>query len=164
MRLLPSLLNWAHGRLPRQARQRFDTEDLVQEAALAALTRFSSREEPLGNVEGYLRRSIRNRIVDEVRHARRLGVHAAHADHEPPDPSPLPVEAIVESEERRRFRAALAQLNEDDQHLIVGRIELGLSWRHLARATGRSSADAARVAAKSAVLRLARATATRTIA
>src|SRR6187402_3509845 len=38
-RCLPSLRRWAHGRLPSAARGAFDTEDIVQDAALHALRR-----------------------------------------------------------------------------------------------------------------------------
>jgi RNA polymerase sigma-70 factor (ECF subfamily) len=121
-RALPSVLAWAHGRLPRGARRRLDTGDLVQEAAIGAMRRLGA---------GELERQARDR-------------------------RPSPLDSVIESEERRRFRDALARLGEDERMLVVGRVTLELSYEQLAAATGRPTADAARVATRRAVLRIAR--------
>ena len=67
-RCLPSLRRWAHGRLPSAARGAFDTEDIVQDAALHALRRLDVFEpRHVGAMQAYLRQSVINRIRDEVR-------------------------------------------------------------------------------------------------
>lgn len=155
-RLLPALVAWAHGRLPRHARRRNDTWDLVQDACTGAITHLSELEarEP-AQVDFYLRQSIRNRILDEVRRAARGEVASAEG-LAIPDPRPSPRDEAIESDERRRYRQALLRLDEDDQQLVVGRVELRLSYEELARATGRDSTEAVRGAARRAMFRLAR--------
>lgn len=154
-RLLPGLVEWAHGRLPRHARRRSDTLDLVQDACTGAITHLQDLDsrDP-AQVDFYLRRSIRNRILDEVRRAGR-GEVVSSEGLAVEDPRPTPHEEAVESDERRRYRRALLRLQDDDQQLVVGRVELKLSYEELARATGRESAEATRCAVRRAMLRLA---------
>jgi DNA-directed RNA polymerase specialized sigma24 family protein len=54
-----------------------------------------------------------------------------------------------------RQRAAFARLNHADQQLIVARLVLRCSYDQIALVTGRSSAEAAHTATRSALLRLA---------
>lgn len=156
-RLIPALARWAHGRLPRRARRRGDTMDLVQDACAGAIANLPDLDgrDP-AQVDFYLRQSIRNRIRDEVRRAR-LGEIGSSEGLALPDPGPSPLEEVLESEQRRRYRRALLGLDSDDQQLVIGRVELKLRYEELARATGRTSAEAARCATRRAMLRLARA-------
>lgn len=156
VRLLPMLGRWAHGRLPRHARRRCDTEDLVQDACSGAITHLVDLDErDPSQVDFYLKQSIRNRIRDEVRRAK-IGETASSERLTVADPRPSPLDEILESDERRRFRAALLALDADDQQLVVGRVELHMSYAELARATGRDSDEATRCAARRAMFRLAR--------
>ncbi len=154
-RLLPGLVAWAHGRLPRHARRRSDTWDLVQDACTGAITHLADLDarDP-AQVDFYLRQSIRNRILDEVRRAGR-GEVVSTEGIAVTDPRPTPHDDAVESDERRRYRLALLRLEDDDQQLIVGRVELRLSYEALARATGRDSVETTRGATRRAMLRLA---------
>jgi RNA polymerase sigma-70 factor (ECF subfamily) len=72
-------------------------------------------------------------------------------------PRRSPLADAIGEENALRYREALARLDADEQELIVGRIELGYSYEQLALASGRSSPDAARMAVKRALLRLAEA-------
>lgn len=155
-RLLPLLMRWTHRRLPRYARRRMDSGDLVQEAILGVLTHRAEIDlESPAALQRYLQQSIRNRIRDEIRRAK-IGETENSVGPLPADSYPSPLEAAMSSEDRVRYRAALLRLDADDQQLVVGRVELGLSYEDLALATRRPSADAARVAARRAVLRLAK--------
>jgi len=157
-RVLPPLVEWAHGRLPKRARRRMETADLVQEAAIGALEHMDPQDLECGAaVDAYLRASIRNRIVDEIRRAGKVEVADVDSGERAADREPSPLDRAVDSEERHRFRTALAGLDEDDQLLIVGRVDLDLDYDDLAVATGRPSPDAARMATRRAVMRLARA-------
>ena len=154
-RLLPALLQWAHGRLPRWARRRVDTEDLVQEG-FVNLFRHLGHIEPRRRhaLRAYLQESIRNRIRDEIRRAGQVEVN----DGPTPDLRDVgrsPLDRAVARENSSRYRVALTRLEENEQELIVGRIELSLSYEQLALATGRPSPDAARVAVRRALLHLA---------
>ncbi|MCI0657603.1 MAG: sigma-70 family RNA polymerase sigma factor, partial [Acidobacteria bacterium] len=70
-RYLPILRRWAHGRLPRGARQRLETDDLVQNTLIRAFNRlkeFEPRRE--GAFLAYLCRILMNQIRDEIRRAK----------------------------------------------------------------------------------------------
>ena len=67
-RYRPRLRRWASGRLPAQARDLTDTEDLIQDVMLRAfrnLPSFEQRSE--WAFQAYLRRAVTNRIRDEIR-------------------------------------------------------------------------------------------------
>lgn len=106
-------------------------------------------------VDSYLRRSILNRVRDEVRR-RALGEVENGTDDSRIDLALTPAEALLESEERRLFRQGLARLSPGDQALIIGRVELRMTCAELAAELGAASPDAVRMAAKAAVLRLGR--------
>jgi RNA polymerase sigma-70 factor (ECF subfamily) len=154
-RLLPDVTRWARGRLPAWARARMDTDDLVQEA-FGAIFRRLDRFEPRRRqaIRAYLKQSIRNRIRDEVRRAGKVEVPAgARVDRESPQTSPL--DRAITAENRRRYLDALDRLSEQDRELVVGRIELDFTYDQLAVATSKPTADAARVAVRRALIRLA---------
>ncbi|MEZ5314034.1 MAG: sigma-70 family RNA polymerase sigma factor [Thermoanaerobaculia bacterium] len=154
--LLPFFRRWAHGRLPPFARRRMDTGDVVQEAVLGALRNLGEIDlaEPEA-LRRYLVAAIQNRIRDEVRRAR-LGEVANSGSPSSPDHGPSPLDEVLEDEHRRSYRRALLRLSDGDRQVLVGRVELHLTYRELAIATGRPSADAARNAARRAALRLGR--------
>ncbi|MEO8196609.1 MAG: sigma-70 family RNA polymerase sigma factor [Thermoanaerobaculia bacterium] len=153
--LLPYFERWTHGRLPRYARRRMDTGDVVQEAIVGVLRNLGEIDtaDPEA-LRKYLIVAIRNRICDEVRRASHGEVANIHFN--PADSRPSPLEDAIDAENRRLYREALLGLDEDDQTLLVGRIDLGLSFEELALVSGRNSPDAARVATRRAALRLAR--------
>ena len=64
----------------------------------------------------------------------------------PNDPGMSPIEASIGEEAIARFNRALAKLTEEERELIIARVELGMSWREIAIAHGKPSADAARMA------------------
>jgi RNA polymerase sigma-70 factor (ECF subfamily) len=154
-RLLPSVQRWARGRLPRWARRRLDTADLVQEAFVNLFGHLRHIEPKRRHaLRAYLRQSIRNRIRDEIRRAGMVEC-SDQTSSGWLDPTTSPLDRAIEAENAARYRAALGRLAAGEQELIVGRIELGCSYEQLALATGRASADAARVAVRRALLHLA---------
>lgn len=155
-RLLPSVERWARGRLPGWARRRMDTADLVQEAFLNLFHR-RPRVEPRREraLRAYLLASIQNRIRDEIRRAGLVEVSAPLAELAATGREASPLEQAVAQQEEERFRAALSRLSPSDQALIVGRLDLGYSYEQLALALKKRSPDAARVAVRRALLRLA---------
>lgn len=155
-RLLPSLNRWARGRLPVWARHGNDTADLVQDAVLRVLPRLG-RFEPRRRkaLRAYLQMSVRNRIRDEIR---RAGVRdAGEGQIAAPSSTPSPFEVLAEEQQRRRYLEGLERLPPPDRELIVARVELGWSYEQIAFVTGRKSPDAARMAIKRAIQRLAEA-------
>jgi RNA polymerase sigma-70 factor (ECF subfamily) len=154
-RLLPSLRRWAHGRLQRGARGLLETADLVQQAMVGAL-RHIDRFEPRRRdaLGAYLRQAIRNRIKDE---ARRSGRRPPHVSVDAIDVSggESPLAQLLSAEQEQRFHRALDSLRPEERELVVARLELGYSYAQITVATGRPSADAARMALRRALLRLA---------
>lgn len=156
-RYLPRMQRWASGRMPIWARDVADTDDIVQEAVLrtfARLDTFEARRE--GSLQAYLRQAVLNRIRDELRRAA-SHTPAIEIDPHSPDPGASPFEHAVGSEMAERYEAALGSLSEDDREAIVARIELGGTYEEVALATGKPTADAARMAVGRALLRLAEA-------
>jgi RNA polymerase sigma factor (sigma-70 family) len=152
-RYLPPLQRWAHGRIPRWARNAVDTADVVQDTVLQTLRNLGSFEpQREGALLGYLRRSLLNRIRDRFRYAARHPT--TELSETAPDGGASPLEFAIEEEDRRRYEAALSRLTPSDRDAIVGRIELGYSYEQLALILKKPTPGAARVAIRRALLRL----------
>ena len=153
----PRLRRWATGRLPGHARHIDDTEDIVQDVLAQALRNvesFEHRQE--GAFHSYLRTAVLNRIRNRVRHAgvRDRAEEPVAEGYRPPR---SPLEDVIGIEALERYEAALATLSEADRELIVARVEMDCSYEELADMTDRPSANAARMACKRALMRLAQA-------
>jgi RNA polymerase sigma-70 factor, ECF subfamily len=153
-RCLPPLKRWAHGRLPAVARARLDTSDLVQEAALHALSRLDQFEpRHVGAMQAYLRQSVINRIRDELR---RIGRQPEPVelpeDHAADLTSPL--ETAIKREAYAHYREALSKLSSKDREMVVARIEVQWSLAEIAHRFGLSTVNAARMAVGRAVRKL----------
>ena len=149
------LCRWAHGRLPASARSMSETQDLVQDAILRVLRHLETFEpERPGALHAYLRKAVLNRILDELRAARR-GPAGVELDDSLPSIQPSPYEMAVKQEDREIFEAALEELREEDRELIIARVEWGLDYDDIAAALGKPTANAARVGVRRAVLKLA---------
>jgi RNA polymerase sigma factor (sigma-70 family) len=154
-RVAPKLRRWARGRLPRWARRGEDTVDVVQDALLGVLGHLDHFEPRRSRaLEAYLKQAVRNRVRDLVRRHERRGADAV-LDSDPPAPSRSPLDEMMEADRARRFSRACASLTEGERELVVARLELGYSYEQIALVTGRNSADAARMALKRAIVRLA---------
>jgi RNA polymerase sigma-70 factor (ECF subfamily) len=154
-RFLPALRRWASGRLPRWSRDLMDTDDLVQETVLRAVNRidrFESRHE--GALQAYLRQAIVNRIRDEIRRGKRSPAETP-LDDNAADRGASPLELAIGVEALERYETALARLRPEEREAIVARIEMDGSYQEVARALGKPSADAARMAVSRALLHLA---------
>lgn len=154
-RFLPLLRQWAHGRLPRAARDLHETEDLVQLALMRALRQIAHFEcEGPGSFLAYLRQILLNQVRDEVRRLMRRP-ESAEIDTEMADTElPSPVEQLVGQERLRAYEAALASLPKRQQGLIVMRLEFGMSYPEIASEVG-STPDAVRVMVARALVQLA---------
>jgi RNA polymerase sigma-70 factor (ECF subfamily) len=154
-RYLPSLRRWASGRLPRWTRDLMDTDDLVQETVVRAvkrMDRFESRHE--GALQAYLRQAVVNRIRDEVRRAKRAPASEV-LDDNAADIGASPLEDAIGAQALQRYEAALGRLRPEEREAIVARVEMEGSYADVARALGKPSPDAARMAVTRALLRLA---------
>ena len=152
-RHMPRLRQWASGRLPRWARDVSDTPDLVQETLLQTLRKIDGFEPAHeGALQAYLRQAVMNRIRDEIRKRQRRPLADMPPDVETSEPSPL--EQAIGRQTVERYEAALGRMRDEDREILIGRIELGLTYEELAEAVGKPSAEAARKAAQRALVRL----------
>lgn len=155
-RYLPRLQRWASGRLPRWARDIADTQDLVQETlfqTFKGIEKFEPRGD--GALQAYLRQAILNRIREELRRAKRRPP-SSELDSQAAADSRSPLEQAIGQEALERYERALATLRRDDRELIVARIELGYTNQEIADLLGKPTANAARMAAERAIVRLAK--------
>ena len=155
-RCMPPLRRWAAGRLPRWARDATDTHDLVQDAVVRTLRHVEDIDaSSVGGVEAYLRQAVLNGIRDQIRRVgRRVPHDTLPDDRASADASPL--EEAIGAEALQRYEAALARLDAIERGAIIARVELGYSYEEVASAVGRPSPEAARLAVRRALLRLAR--------
>lgn len=155
-RYAPSLRRWARGRLPRVGRGLVDTSDLVQDAlwhTMVRLARFEPRH--TNALRAYLRRAVENRIRDEMRRAlRRPTMVVLDESVQAGDSARSPLQQVIDNETWARYRAGLKRLTPRERRMIVGRAELGYSFRQLALVEGQSSPDAARMALRRALIKL----------
>ena len=153
----PELRQWARGRLPRWARSVADTTDVVQDVLLRTFRRIERFEDRgRGALRGYLRRSVMNRIQDEMRKVvRRPTGPLEDRLFDLPGEQPTPFDSAVDAQRVRHYKAALATLSEEERLLVAGRIELGFNYDQLALIGGRATPEAARQAVRRAVKKLA---------
>ena len=93
-----------------------------------------------------------------MRTVARRPVDALDADErelEIPGQDPSPFDQAVLGERERHYKLTLETLTEEERHLIVGRLELGYNYEQLALITNRPTPEAARLAVRRAVTKLA---------
>jgi RNA polymerase sigma-70 factor (ECF subfamily) len=146
----------SRGRLPPWARDGIDTSDVVQDALHQTFARLESFESKHARaLQGYLLRAVENRIHDQSRRAmRRLNVIMPDASALLSDSAAPQHQQFVNDETRKRYASGLERLTDRDRRLIVGRAELGYSYRQIAFVEGLSSEAVARKALARALRRL----------
>jgi RNA polymerase sigma-70 factor (ECF subfamily) len=155
-RYVPALQRWAHGRLPRWARDLADTEDMVQDTVFRTLQNLETFEHRGdGALQAYLRQAVMNRIRDEIRRAGRRPVIDEIDERLPDEDGMSPLEATLGVRALERYEAALQRLRPAEREMVVARIEMGFSYPEIAVMLGRPSADAVRAAVARALVRLA---------
>ena len=120
-RCLPSLLRWAHGRLPVNARDANETADVVQEAVISTLRQlghFEARRE--GALQAYLRTAVARRIIDLIRRRQRQPEPTEVPD-DLADDGTSPLDRAIGAENTARYEAALQRFSDVDREAIVCR-------------------------------------------
>jgi RNA polymerase sigma factor (sigma-70 family) len=154
-RHLGPLRRFVSGRLPRWARDLADTDDLVQDTLLRTFRRIEDFDvRGVGALQAYLRQAVMNRLRDELRRRARAPVLV--------DGGPLdleaagsPLEDAIGQEAFERYQAALTRLRPEEREAIIARVEMGYSYAELAEILAKPTPDAARKAARRALIRLA---------
>ena len=155
-RYWPRLVRWAHGRLPRGARDLNDTTDLVQDTLIGALNRLQEFvPDHDGALQAYLRAAILNRIRSLAGRALRRGEKVT-LESLLADRAPSPLEEAIGRESLESYERALHRLRPDDRSAIVLRVELDLPYGEIAPQLGKPSSVAARMAVSRALVRLAK--------
>jgi RNA polymerase sigma factor (sigma-70 family) len=128
----------------------------VQETVFQTFKRIE-RFEPRGEgaLQAYLRQSVLNRIREELRRVKRQPARGELDPHMKHD-GRSPVEEAIGQEALDRYERALAALKPEDRELVVAKIELGYTNQEVASLLGKPSANAARMAAERAIVRLAK--------
>jgi RNA polymerase sigma-70 factor (ECF subfamily) len=154
-RHLAPLRRYVSGRLPHWARDLADTDDLVQDTLLRTFSRMDRFEvRGVGALQAYLRRAVMNRLRDELRRKGRAPALVNLEELELMGPG-SPLEEAIGADAAARYVAALARLEPEEREAIIGRVEMEYSYADLADVLGKPTADAARKAARRALLRLA---------
>ena len=154
-RHLKPLQRWASGRLPKWARDLADTDDLVQETLAQTFKRIEDFEpRRVGALQAYLRQAVLNRIRNELRRKGRQP-HATDLDGIDVESVESPLEQAIGREAVEHYEAALQRLTAEEREAIIARVEMGYSYEELAEALGKPTAEAARKAARRALVRLA---------
>ena len=144
-RYLTVLRRWAHGRLPRAARDLVDTDDLVQSAVARALLRLNSFEPRReGAFLAYLRQILLNQIRDHARRAKRRPQHESLSENLHAG-SRSPLEEVIGREGLDRYESALDRLTEGQRQAVILRLEMGFRYREIAEAIGSPTPSAARL-------------------
>ena len=152
--LLP-LRAWARGRLPAQARDVMDTDDLVQDTLLRTLRHLEGFvPDGDGAFLAYMRRTLLNRIKDQIRQLRRRPGRETLQDVYA-DQNPSPLEMAIGKETLAKYDEAMLTLSEQHQEAVMLRVEMGFSYEEIARSLGSRSANAARMTVARALVRLA---------
>ena len=153
-RYRPRLERWAGGRLPAYARSLLDTGDLVQETLVRALEGLDQIEvRGPGVFQAYVRQALLNRIRDQVRWARRRP--SVEMPESVEDRTPSPLELAIGSDVLDRYERALVELSEVERRLLHLRVELDFGYEEIAAIMEGSSPDAARMATRRALRKLA---------
>jgi RNA polymerase sigma factor (sigma-70 family) len=155
LRCLKGLSRYAAGRLPGSVRGMLETQDVVQEAVERGMSRLHDFEvRHSGALIAYMRKIFRNLIIDYLRsYARRAPAVALDDRHADRGRSPL--QAVLDEEQIELYEAALEGLKPRDAALVTLKIDEQLSYEEIAIELGFPTANAARVAARRALLRLA---------
>lgn len=132
-----------------------DTEDLTEQVfmnAWRALPKYTQRKSPFA---GWLYRIAHNAVVDYHRRRRPAVLLPSTEEVDWVSEQPLPLEQVIEAEEAADLAAAIAQLPEEQQQVIVLRFIEGLKHTEVARIVGKS-AGACRVIQHRALVALSR--------
>ena len=158
-RYMPQLTGFARRHLPIRIRATLTPDDLVQEVVLRGtrqLHRLEFRHEQA--FLSYLFKSIRHRIVDEIRRMRCQPalVPLDERVNRRSDSARSQLQRLVARESIRGYTKALGHLAERDRQLIMLRIVKRLPCQTVAARLGMNNAAAVHMAAARALCRLKR--------
>lgn len=147
------LVRVAHGRLPKAARGLADTQDIVQNAMVYALKVIDTFEPQYpGAFLVYMRRCVINEVSNQVRKATRRPSVVLTDDIVSTEPGPD--EDYKATRIRERYELALTKMSDEDQQIVIEKVEMGFSYAEIA-AMHHIQVNAARMRVARALVRLA---------
>lgn len=148
---LPILRRWAVGQMPQKHRDLVDTADLTQITLIRVLSQIDNfQPQHEGAFLCYLRQALLSAIRDEIRRSARRGGGRSVDIDDSEEWRPLIADAVGQ-DTLSDYEHALEKLSPSDREAVLLRFEFGFSFQEVADATGRPSADAARIAVKRAI-------------
>ncbi|WP_395375899.1 RNA polymerase sigma factor [Marinicella sp. W31] len=155
---LPIITDWAHGRLPKYARDLSETADMVQKSLLAALQKvddFEALRE--GAFLAYLRQVLLNNIRMEIRRVSRKNRHGYNQnDAELIDEGASVIEHIIGDEALQAYEKGLMSLKDKAREAVILRVEFGYSFAEISEAVEMKSANAARMLVSRSIVEMSR--------
>ncbi len=149
-----------HSRLPPAARGLLETQDLVQEVSIQALSSLKSFEyRGIGSYWAFLRKiALRcaSRASERVGRRGHVEVLLEGSAVAPAAPSPSPLGKMIDRELLDAFESALERLPAKQREALLMRIELDLDYSVVAAECGFSSPDAARMSVTRALERISK--------
>jgi RNA polymerase sigma-70 factor, ECF subfamily len=153
------LLRFLHGRLGRPARRLLESQDLPSDILMRAIRRLGEFEyRGAGSFWAYLRQIALNYLIELTRRqggARVEGLPSGSRG-DPADDGAAPLEEVVGRENLAAYERALQALEVRERQAVVSRLELKLSYRATAAELRYPSDEAARMAIKRAMGKMAK--------
>jgi RNA polymerase sigma factor (sigma-70 family) len=154
LRYLKALNRFAMGRLPQRVRGMVETQDLVAEALEKGLSHLAELDlQREGALMAYLRRILKNLIVDKIRACDRRPAVATLTD-DCADGALSPLDKVLAGEKLELYEQALEYLKPRDAAAIILRVEEQADYDQIAIQLGMPTANAARVTVRRALFRL----------
>jgi RNA polymerase sigma-70 factor (ECF subfamily) len=152
---LGGLARLADALLPMHLRGTLDAHDVVQDVLARTARRLDAIvcDDDVSLLK-YVRRAIRHRIIDELRRSARRPQVTGDLERWPA-PGRSPLDAAIQAQNGRRLRAALRGLKPRQRQAVILRVGSRLSYEEIAARLDIPSPNAARVAVRRAVDRLA---------
>jgi RNA polymerase sigma factor (sigma-70 family) len=148
------LNRFAMGRLPQRVRGMVETQDLVAEAVEKGLSHLAELDlQREGALMAYLRRILKNLIVDKIRACDRRPAVATLTD-DCADGALSPLDKVLAGEKLELYEQALEYLKPRDAAAIILRVEEQADYDQIAIQLGMPTANAARVTVRRALFRL----------
>jgi len=117
-------------------------QDVVQDAFIKLFQRWSGGEADPGHLKSWMYRVVHNGAVDYVRRESQLRLLHERTGNEAPDPLREGTADPMTFEERKRMVLGLLdRLHPRARQVVLLRLEQGLSYEEIARATGRGSGN-----------------------
>lgn len=154
LRYLKALNRFAMGRLPQRVRGMVETQDLVAEALEKGLSHLAEIDlQREGALMAYLRRILKNLIVDKIRASDRRPAVATLTDDRA-DSALSPLDKVLAGEKLELYEQALEYLKPRDAAAIILRVEEQADYDQIAIQLGIPTANAARLTVRRALFRL----------